>query len=253
MGPGFSRSYVLSGRAPVPAPVLVCCSAPHETWRNDAVPGSPIRSVRRRHPCPQQSPFRAGAHRTLICLRPPPGARCHCSRWQAPPPRCNWSPWQSPPGVFLLGVSPHHVATACVEVPAAFRSRAASPLVPLNVGARLGQAGLFSTGGCLQVVCEDALSVPEVDVLLSDAAPSSGMRALQVRLLAEEEAVPTGAAQYYLTETGGDVRAAKAMHRAPPSPEVLTPAALAAVQPRPARRPGRRGWWRLCGCADGAA
>eukprot|EP00892_Ulva_mutabilis_P009212 jgi/Ulvmu1/6663/UM003_0301.1 len=68
-------------------------------------------------------------------------------------------------------------------------------------------------GRVLPVVCDDAVAAPEVDVLLRDAAPSSGMRALQVRLLAEEEAVPTGAAQYYLTEAGGDVRAAKAMHR----------------------------------------
>lgn len=97
--------------------------------------------------------------------------------------------------------------------------------------------------------------------MLKEAPPSSGIRALQARLLAEEEAVPTAAARYYLTETDGDVRAAKAMHRAPPSSEsppvtpLHTPPAPVDQLPRPASPHGtrtraatRRAWWRLCLC-----
>lgn len=99
--------------------------------------------------------------------------------------------------------------------------------------------------------------VPQVDILLKEASPASGMRALQVRLLAEEEAVPSAAARYYLTETGGDVRAAKAMHRALsfPQDEPTDPAAMGidpAMQSSdvPCARTGsrRRPWLRLCLC-----
>lgn len=65
----------------------------------------------------------------------------------------------------------------------------------------------------LPVVCDDPALLPGVDITMKATRPSGGMRALQTRLLAEEEAVPTAAARYYLTETDGDVRAAKAMLR----------------------------------------
>lgn len=81
--------------------------------------------------------------------------------------------------------------------------------------------------------------------------PSGGMRALQTRLLAEEEAVPTAAARYYLTETDGDVRAAKAMLRAPPLS--LGPPAAWPASPRPHRQltsASRSAWRRLFACCS---
>lgn len=102
--------------------------------------------------------------------------------------------------------------------------------------------------------------------MLKDGPPSSGIRALQARLLAEEEAVPTAAARYYLTETDGDVRAAKAMHRASSPSDAasddLPHTALARAHPplhgglprgatADVKIGAARAWWRRCVCGGG--